>query len=582
MEFVGLISKVAAKSYIKYLESAVTNSKSFRDLKDLLVKDNFEISVKNMFKASITDAKAITQLSNNLTKELIEDHRNREELFSWITYGTPPLSEVKKKLNLEPYMERYSGESEKIPLFFLVFIEKIEEYKLKNWEASDLEIISKLGRIEHQLDEIHSLQKDSQISSKNLENMVKEMMNKKTSTGVLFNREIEDLLFDNNITAAEKQITNALKSVINTGSMDPDWTNEIIIDNNEAIILKKPRNQEVLTGLEMRLEVLIKIPKEYQHFKNFVDLIQYGTLKQTPLEFEIETFEHFAGENKIGKQTSGPNKSLSLIVNPIPFPVLQCRLMIDKICIDENVKIQIVEVISDTEIRISNKNQNDRMLEYDFFYSTTNPINQFNLKIPLFRGNCVKSHLMYLNFFRIAQQKREMELVTIEDEEGVFSAYFTDEQNIYTNSKRMYNILSMLSDIEDYLEEKFFFSDVFSDEDVFYIEYLKKVISLENLEEDIDFQEFSAKYDTLEKLEETIGKENNIRGEGHLEFTLLNIRIRISIEVVYPPLSIKNVEKVQKKLEVLEEGDQISVVMTSGNQEDKTKVRYRIEALTSK
>lgn len=578
MEPVSVITALAkglTAPFLGYLKNAATNSKFYRDAKALVIRDNFSTSVTNIFRASIADAQAIAQLSDDLVKELIEDERNRNELFRWVTYGTILGAESINQLNLEPYIERYLAQQDRVYLFFKVIIDKMEEYKKIHWEAADLEMINRLGRLEEKLVESASLQKQTFDSTLNIEKMLREMQSKQANPEILYNRHLEDLLISNDTETVERKLSKALQTVLDVPPDDPNWERKVQVDENEITFIYEPKDQKVLVGLDVNLDVEIKIPNEYSHFNDMEKLIEYGTHKQIPLKFEVKTFKKTAGEYLLEKQTSKSSKPLYMIIEPTPFPVLHCSLSIGSSFFDDNVQVQIIEVISETAIRVSNKNQTDKLLEYEFVYSLTDRSTTFRISIPDCRMSSVKALLLYQEYYQMSGNGIKINLMPVNSTELIFTSNFSKEKDNSDENQEVYSLLQKLNRIENYLNYSFSFPGSMTLDERTHIILLDRLISLENNEEEVEFADTQAKF---AKREIRILEEHEYFIHRYTqEIVLFDSVIHLHIEKVFPSVFIKDAQNVQKKLDVLDDEDIINVTLAAKNPHDKATMKYKIE-----
>ncbi|MDU7477379.1 MAG: hypothetical protein E7L01_29195 [Paenibacillus macerans] len=151
-----VIVKTLFTSFVKYVGNRTKNSKAYRDLKDMLVRDNYHRMVRNMFEAVIADAKANVELEDNIVSELLDDSTNRDEIFRWILEGVTFDKFNKSKLNLEPYYERFPSFQDKLAPFFQIVLLKIQEYKRIHWSPEFLQALSHLEIIQNDIQNISS------------------------------------------------------------------------------------------------------------------------------------------------------------------------------------------------------------------------------------------------------------------------------------------------------------------------------------------------------------------------------------------------------------------------------------------
>lgn len=150
------IVKSLFTSFLKYVGNRTTNSKPYRDLKDMLVRDNYHKMVCNMFEAAIADAKANVELDDNVVSELLDDSTNRDEIFRWILEGVTFDKFNISKLNLEPYYEQFPSYQDKFAPFFQIVLLKIQEFKKIHWSPEFLQALSHLEILQNDIQNISS------------------------------------------------------------------------------------------------------------------------------------------------------------------------------------------------------------------------------------------------------------------------------------------------------------------------------------------------------------------------------------------------------------------------------------------
>ncbi|MCT1402501.1 hypothetical protein M4D81_26280 [Paenibacillus sp. p3-SID867] len=568
------------KSLSNKFVSQVTNSKTFRDLKATWSKDNYSQKTLNIFSAAIADAKATIQLPDNLLVELLEDPDNRAEIFRWIFEGTEPGKINKDRLVLDPYIERFPRYQDQLVPFFSIILDKLNEYKKIHWDPSDLELINRMAQLHKGLSLIEDQQNQAIEISNNINQTVEEIKASLFDPNITFLAQLTSMLQSNNLQSAERQLASIIRMLSNA-HQDQDWNYEVSIDGSEVTILEKPQNVDIIEGLEKRMEVKIVIPQEYKHFQNLGEIIQYGRNKQVTVELELQEFKLYAGDHLFEKKKSTLERQLVMSIPPIPFPIIKTTLIIgDEVRFD--VWMQIIEVIEDDVILISNKNQPEREIEYKFKYNIkTQESSNFDICIPEERKQDVNAHLQYTKGIVLAQEGTSLKMVYADNIQNIC---FSSKISISNQGKlddKLIKVLEMLFNIETFFGVTFELPEQIGTDDITIIAELERIISTNS--ETIDLEDYTIVVNDFKLLNQFIdslesGSPILFKGEGHRDFSIFGITFVIEIDIQLPPVGIKNVEMIKNKVKVLSEGDSLSVTFIPFEQSNKSATYHYVKS----
>ncbi|WP_455919496.1 tetratricopeptide repeat protein [Priestia megaterium] len=140
--------KLIGGQFFSYMLPRIKNSKSFRDMKEKWVKDNYTLKTTLMFKAAVDDSTAAIPLSEDLVHALLNDQTNREEIFRWILEGISSDKFDRSRLNLEPYFESFPQYQDLIAPFFEMILINMNGYKEKHWDPEFLQLMYKIDHLE--------------------------------------------------------------------------------------------------------------------------------------------------------------------------------------------------------------------------------------------------------------------------------------------------------------------------------------------------------------------------------------------------------------------------------------------------
>ncbi|MDN4067638.1 hypothetical protein QYF50_06995 [Paenibacillus vini] len=568
-----LISAVISpvlKSLSSKFVSIVTNSKAFRDIKASWSKDNYAQKTLNIFSAAIADAKALIKLPDELIVELLEDPDNRKEIFRWILEGVEPDQLNKDQLVLEPYIERYPTQQDKMVPFFSIILTKLNEYKIIHWDPSDLELINRIARLEKGIDLIDHKQDQAIELSKEINQKVDEIKALAFDPNITFLAQMLSMIQSNDIQSAEKQLASIIRMLSNAHD-NQDWSYNVSLDGSEVTILEKPQNDNIIQKLEKRMDVKVVIPDIYKHFKNFGEIIQYGRNKQIPIELELQEFKMYAGNHLIERHKSTLKDKLILKIPPIPFPNLEAKLLIGDDIIVE-VWIQIIEVIDDNLIVVSNKNQPAREFEYNFTYNLkTNESSKFQFRIPPEKKRSVKANLLFFKSIKNAIMGTSIRMVDATNT-TCFSAKIINS-NLEESDDRLIQVLEMLSNIETFFDVTFELPDQTEADEIIEISELNRIISTNKEAGDLDeYTTMSGDFELINKCIDSLEAGNPIlfKGEKVREFTISNFTFVVETEIELPPSGIKDLDKLKNKIKVFSEGDSIKLTFVPFDENNKT------------
>jgi len=259
------VAKALFTSFIKYIGKRTTNSKPYRDLKDMLLRDNYHEMVRNMFEAAIADAKASVEIEDNVVSDLLDDSTNRDEIFRWILEGVTFDKFNKSKLNLEPYYEQSSHYQDKLVPFFQIILLKIQEYKRIHWSPEFLQALSHLEVIKSDIQNISGEMRVIQQDTKQTLQIVNAIQTLLESKSPGF-EDLKTLLQEGKIESAREraleriQQSNLSQEVLCELNLIVAQTYLYSIDQQDAIpYLQQSINTTDNRGREKRLQSLVKL-----------------------------------------------------------------------------------------------------------------------------------------------------------------------------------------------------------------------------------------------------------------------------------------------------------------------------------
>ncbi|SDM14055.1 hypothetical protein SAMN05428961_11031 [Paenibacillus sp. OK060] len=567
MDPIQILAKGLTTGLTSFIKSKITNEKWFRDLESFIRKDDYSREVTNMFSAAIVDANSQSRLPDSLINELLEDPQNRIEVFRWVIEGEPDDA-PKADLNLEPYMERYPKYQDEILHFFYIVINKMQNYKKTQWPPGILQILSTL--------------KNMQTDLKTIDHRGKEILKmlgdiQPRNSSIQFQRALEDMLYDMNLDGVEQQLKKALLTVSNAEHSDPNWKYAWQIDGSDISVVEKPVNPEILKDMEKKIVVIPNFPQEFRRFGNLYEIIEYGKRKQITIEMPLQEFRSYAGQHLLHKQVAKEPEELIMSIPPVPFPHEECTLAIGG-QIKSMVWLQVVEIMDDDTRIFSNRNQPDRVIEYEFrFHPDRETIAEFRL-VAIKDSNLVEASLLLFRYL-LMEGEHEIQLTLNDNNMVILGGILSKDREKDTRIERSIPVMEHLFEIECFFKIKFQMPTTLTETDVKQITEVVRIIRLNNLEEDVSGYTCGVYFSDLEMLRKIVYEEINdvtFQPYDDAKITLLNycFNIRTNFISDIPP-RIKDVGLLKKKLELLSQGETVNLQFVSPEGAN-TKIRFNI------
>ncbi|MDB5055558.1 MAG: hypothetical protein JWM44_3608 [Bacilli bacterium] len=371
------------------------------------------------------------------------------------------------------------------------------------------------------------------------------------------------LLQDENLEGAEKRIGAFVKMLTNS-HLENDWSYNFEFNKDGVTITEKPQDISMLDRIEKKIEIKMVIPDKFKNFKSFNEIIVYGKNKQIPLEIELIDLKFFAGARLVEHHKSEFEKNLVIIIPPDPFPILKGNFIFGDDLFQSKIWMQITEKIDDQTIELSNKNQPDKEIYYRFTFNLKEQVSSdFKLSIPIEKEKNVSSSLLYNKIIFYSKESLELKVLIEGNSER---AFFTTEirGGLKEDNSKLIRILEVLKKIEETFNIVFILPDLIQSEEIKLITELESIVSYKKIEN--DFNEYSIEIADISLLKDLMLKANNNEpisfiGEGDSFYNLFGYKLEVDVNITLPPTTIKDKDIIQKKLEVLTQGDSLLVTL---------------------
>ncbi|MHC8515867.1 hypothetical protein [Sporosarcina sp. ITBMC105] len=334
-------------------------------------------------------------------------------------------------------------------------------------------------------------------------------------------------------------------------------------------------------------------------FNNNETIEEFLTRKhflQEKVSIDVKYIETWIGEQLIQDSISLEQQAIKdgewfIIPKELPSPVKA------KLVMTEETDIVIIDYL---ELRVTNIDKSGNKLEISNSFQKNSPI-QLVLTIPIssffddnssvvknskfniqirenFEGK-LSAEKIFLEFMKYAGLSSKMKFIDIEKNKVFFSSenLHLDKPEDFSEVDDRISLLKDLKQIQDELDVEFKLSEIIYEQDFEMIQILKSIIEdkevitkIENLNAIIDNKE------ALEKLISDVrGKPFMISGQEEKVIKLFGVSINLNIQYKFENLVVKDLERVKRKLEILEEGETAKIDFVPGTK-NKAITRYSI------
>lgn len=394
---------------------------------------------------------------------------------------------------------------------------------------------------------------------------------------------ISGLLKNGQIMEAKDLLDSLSKTVAGHHPLYPYYSTEIENKNGKLSFSSKPNSKEAIKKYPPRYEGKMTIPKKYRKFSSMNELLDYSYRNQEDIEVNVKEIRKLLGdlddpfqddifdpENlekatfKIKCEEFPPAKPFKIIFGNSDYTIDYLLFRVQKID-DENI------------VTLGNLEQ-EVGIYMEIRANVLGNKFDFNIKIKEEYKRDVSTNLDFINFMINCKKENELKIISLESGDifmsGILNKVKLETQFVDEEQEREF--LESLKIIENYYNKKINLLDEISDDDIINATMLSKGIkdgkvfgrvnSLSN--------EFIIEEDEKEKMKEKIAgyKDRTFP----VEYESSNIIIKIFNETFkvnkivrkFEKLKIKDVERVIKKIDILEEGDKINIKFIPINNEE--------------
>lgn len=368
-----------------------------------------------------------------------------------------------------------------------------------------------------------------------------------------------------------KEINKLLKMQDNiiggTHSFFPDYVLEMKKIGEDYIPCSKPLTREAFEKYPPKIKGKFKFPDKYKGFKSTKDLLDYSYKTQTEIEINIIELMKMIGDEVDPYQGEIElllSKTTDWKIKPKEFPEAKpYKVVIEGSEISYDYILLRTTLIKDNKIFLSNKEQKNDT-EFNFIFDLENKNISVNIRLDKDINSKKESLLKYLKFIKCAISKNKLLIISLEDNvvlsEGNLDNF--DYESPFGNIDDDIMFVEYIILIEEHYNKIIEIPEEIEDDDLKAISYLGKALKYREIKgtwKNVNVN-FILTDDLAQNMINLDDKAINLEVVEMAKVLIFKEEFPISkIIKTFENANIKDLDKVKKKIEVLDVGDIIKV-----------------------
>lgn len=304
-----------------------------------------------------------------------------------------------------------------------------------------------------------------------------------------------------------------------------------------------------------------------------MDPFEYADRHQLSLEILVLDAKKFLGEIEDPYQDEAKAMiGRTIIRTPKEFPpAIPCCIMVNNEMLIKYVKLRTEEILDDGTYVISNKEQEKAEIDIRI---QINPNRKDDRLIKLnFNTRPNISNREFLNFhlyMKAVSNRCKIEILDLEEQKTFIAGHMNP--GIYKSSFATLDddidFLSRICTIEDYSKQQVQLPEMIRQSDFAQVVYVTDLIKKKRYYHNWEAQEFYGPLsDEVRSFLIEYGKDRfTLNAASICEFELYGVHIEIPILRVYENVVIKDVDRIIKRLELTEDGEQFSLTLAASEE----------------
>lgn len=381
------------------------------------------------------------------------------------------------------------------------------------------------------------------------------------------------------------EIESLKKSISPFHKLYPYYRVEVISSEDGNTRLKSvPNSKEAIEKYPPKFIGKLTISDKYNKFKTMDELLEHSYKNQKDIEVNIIELTKMLGNEIDPYQDLNIEdiKSGSAKIKHKKFPPPKAMKLYFK---DKSFSIDYLEIglfkIENEKLFFNNSKQDSRLF-FELIFDQNNEKNSsINIEVKEDYKYNVKANLEFLQFMKNANSNKKVILKLLTEDKNIFQGIIHDIkfcEEKYAEEEHKY--LESLLLIEDKLGVKFDLSNNVTQETLENIKIVKSALQCKQI--DGVYSELNVKMRIEKNSIEMIKKFKENGSEfkcitQDVDFKILNINITVKEVVrIFKNAKIKNIDKLIKKVEICDIGDEINIELIPKNDYGKYVEKYKI------
>lgn len=361
----------------------------------------------------------------------------------------------------------------------------------------------------------------------------------------------------------ESNLNSLLRCIGSEHTLYPHYRYVSEIKDGKLRFISQPVSLEAVKKYPPKIECIGKIKLGTQYLNEFnSDIISYANRHQLPITIGILEAQKFLGDINDPIQYEAEELiGTKVVIPPKPFPdAIPYSIILDGNVEFEYILLRPQQILEDGTIILSNTEQEKCPFRICISINITEKKTNFNIRTE---NASNKDRLQYVRFMKKVSNGAKIAIRALSIGENLIEGNLNNfEYNSgFETVDEEITFLERVVSIEDYFEKSITLPSKIYSDDYEIICCIANLISGEGYHENWSEASFSfILNDSLKKKIIEIDKSHySISYVGSAEISLYGEQYQFSIRRTYEKVQIKNLERLKKKVEVLDVGDSIKI-----------------------
>jgi len=387
--------------------------------------------------------------------------------------------------------------------------------------------------------------------------------------------EIQKLLHEGKYLEATALFQQTMRSIQAQHPVYPHWRYEMQMQDGQAILSHVPNYPEAVEKYPMRGNIRFVIPENYRRFRNLEEMLKTAYGRQEEIEIDVLSLRTWIGDHLIDEKDSSQVGDIKAVLKPKPFPdPVPMKLYIK----DSHYSVDYLEIgvtrIEGQIITLENSKQDDAKIYVKLVLDLTEGRSTFSIKIPDRFSYDVEANLLFNQFLFEVNSGKKFAIKMLKQGNDLFvSEKWTLDDKLPENTGEFIHLLIDLLRLQESFDVTFNLSESIDEEDLENI-YLMK-LSVEGKARTGTYTDYKIHVSDRESITNIIelndkspsGNTLTMVSQGKT-ITLLGAVITFNeYQLEFQDAVLKNSDIVKKKLELMDEGESISLQFVPASDE---------------